>query len=175
MPHPNTIFVTSLFDMPHYVRELEPARLVSIIQPELQPVRPAEFTEDAHLRVAVHDITEPEFDGVLIEEAHVRQLIAFIEAWDAAEGALLTHCYAGISRSTAAALIACYVKTGDGETSAAALRTAAPHAAPNRRIISLADAVLGCAGALSDARERMGAPSLAIVEAPLTTLRFDPS
>ena len=80
-----------------------------------------------------------------------------------------------ISRSTAAALIACYVKTGDGETSAAALRTAAPHAAPNRRIISLADAILGCAGALNDARERMGAPSLAIVEAPLTTLRFDPS
>ncbi len=174
MAHPNTIFVTSLFDMPHYVRELEPARLVSIIQPELQPARPAEVTRDAHLRVAVHDIAEPEFDCVLIEEAHVRQLIGFIEAWDAAEGALLTHCYAGISRSTAVALIACYVKTGDGETSAVTLRTAAPHAAPNRRIISLADTVLGCAGALIDARERMGAPLPAIVEAPLTTLRFDP-
>ena len=63
--HPRTIFVSSLYDMPHYVRELRPTHLVSIIQPELQPPRPAELDETSHLRVGVHDITEEDPHGLL--------------------------------------------------------------------------------------------------------------
>jgi len=168
--HPNTIFVTNLHDLPHYTRELRPARLVSIIQPMFQPERPPEVAADAHLRVGVDDITEDDLGGILITEAEVRELVGFIEDWQPAQGALLAHCYAGVSRSTATALIAHYLKTGDARASAAALRSASPHAEPNRLVVSLADRVLGCGGALSAAREQMGTSDL-IVE-PLTTLRL---
>ena len=86
-------------------------------------------------------------------------------------GALLTHCYAGVSRSTATALIAATMKTGDAHWSALRLRAAAPHAAPNRRIISLADDVLGLQGRLLEACGAMG-ESLGVVEGPLTVLRI---
>ncbi len=168
--HPYTIFVTNLFDMPHYVREFSPARLVSIIQPELQPARPAEIEEDFHLRISVHDIIEPVPEQILLETPHITKLLSFIDAWDPSAGALLTHCYAGVSRSTATALIAAYMKTGDAVASAKSLRRAAPHAIPNLRLIELADRLLGCQGDLITAREAMGGAS-ACVEA-LTILRL---
>ena len=59
-------------------------------------------------------------------------LIDFLDTWDG-EAALLIHCLAGVSRSTAAALIAHVLKTGDPRKSATALRKASPYAWPNRR------------------------------------------
>lgn len=172
MTHRNTIFVTNLFDMPKLVRELEPARLISIIQPELQPDRPSELIEHAHHRVEVHDITQDEPYSVLIQEEHLQSMVEFIDLWDPNQGALMTHCYAGISRSTATALIAAYMKTNDALGSARALRVAAPYAQPNRRVIALADRVLGCNGALIAAREDIGTASEFVAEAPLTVLRI---
>ena len=170
--HPHTIFVTSLFDMPHYVRELEPARVVSIIQPNLQPPRPEQLAEAAHLRVGVHDISEQQPDRFLPATGDVENLIRFIESWDPGDGALLTHCYAGVSRSTATALIAATMKTGDPGWSALRLRAAAPHAMPNRLIIELADAVLGLEGALISARQSMGDASVTAEDATITVLRI---
>ena len=84
------------------------------------------------------------------------------------------HCYAGVSRSTATALIAATMKTGDAHWSALRLRAAAPHAAPNRRIISLADEVLDLGGELETASAAMGDP-VGVVEGPLTVLRIGES
>ena len=172
MANPDTIYVTSLFAMPQHVSELEPARLISIIQPELQPQRPPEIDPTDHLRVGVHDITEQHYESVLAGDSHLELLLDFIERWDPASGALLVHCYAGISRSTAVAMIAHHLKTGDPLRAATALRAAAPHAAPNRHIIALADRLLGCNGALIDARETMG-DHVRAGEGPLTTLPLD--
>ncbi len=171
LQYPQTIFVTSLFDMPHFVRELTPDRVVSIIQPELQPDRPHTLDAEAHLRVEVHDISDERPFHVRPEREHVEALVAFIDGWAPERGALLTHCYAGVSRSTATALIAATMKTGDPRWSALRLRAAAPHAAPNRRIISLADEVLGLRGSLVAACEAMG-ESVGVVEGPLTVLRI---
>jgi predicted protein tyrosine phosphatase len=170
--HPRTIFVTSLFEMPHFVRELAPARVVSIIQPELQPERPRELDEFRHLRVQVHDISEHREDHILPDRDHVESLIDFVHDWNPEEGALLTHCYAGVSRSTAAALIAATIKTGDAHWSALRLRAASPHAYPNRRIIALADEILALGGTLIDACETMGNSEVSVVEGPLTVLRI---
>lgn len=168
-PHPQTIFVTSLFEMPRFVRELAPVRVLSIIQPELQPERPHELEAARHLRVAVHDISEHCPDQILAARRDVEALIDFADSWDPAEGAFLAHCYAGVSRSTAAALIAATLKTGDPHWSAQRLRAAAPHAQPNRRIIALADEVLALNGALVRARESMGEATGGF-ERPLTVL-----
>jgi predicted protein tyrosine phosphatase len=170
--HPQTIFVTSLFDMPHYVRELSPARVVSIIQPELQPQRPEELPEPAHLRVGVHDISDYREDHILAGHADIEALVDFVHGWNPDEGGFLTHCYAGVSRSTAAALIAATIKTGDAHWSALRLRAAAPHAYPNRHIIALADEILGLTGDLIDACEAMGSSEVSVMEGPLTVLRI---
>ena len=157
--------------MPLHVRELGPTHLVSIIQPELQPERPPAIPSQRHLRVAVHDVSEDDGWSVLVQPPDVRQVIEFFDAWEPDAGSLLVHCYAGVSRSTAVALIAHTMKSGDPQASARSLREAASWAVPNRRIVALADDELGLGGALLRARETMGSatllatrPSLAILE-----------
>ena len=100
--------------------------------------------------------------------AHIEELIDFLHDWPADES-LMVHCFAGVSRSTAIALIAHFMKCGDEFTSAQALRAAAPHASPNRRIVALADDILGCSGRLIEARAAMG-PGEPVTEGALVDL-----
>ena len=166
-----SIYVTSLFEMPHYVRTLRPSHLISIIQPEYQPDTPPEIASANHHRVQVHDISEPAAGSIAPEASHVRDLVDFVHGWQA-DAPLLVHCYAGVSRSTAAALIAHVMKTGNALDSALALRRAAPHAIPNALIIALADDILGLDGGLIEARLAMGESTYAeqapLVELPVT-------
>jgi len=164
------IYVCNLFDMPYYARALRADYLVSLVQPEFQPPTPAGVRSERHLRVAVHDISEPMEGSVVPGEAHVRELIKFLCDWPGS-GPLLLHCYAGVSRSTAAALIALTLRAKDREMEAAqVLRDAAPHAHPNARIIALADQLLDRNGRLIAARSAMG-PGEPVGEAPLVALR----
>ena len=162
------IYVTSLFEMPEYVRALRPGSLVSIIQPELQPDTPAEIDPRDHHRVPVDDIAQPEPGSIHPSQHHIAALIGFLREWSV-EQPLLIHCYAGISRSTAAALIALAMKTGNELDAATALRRAAPHAQPNRLIVSLADRILGLEGRLVAGREVMG-PAEPALEGTLVEL-----
>ena len=79
-------------------------------------------------------------------------------AWDRA-APLLIHCFAGVSRSTAAAFIAACAlspRRDEGEI-ARALRAASPTATPNARLVALADATLG-ARRPHDPRDRGNRP-----------------
>lgn len=159
----SVIYVCNLIDMPGHVAALGPSGLVSLVAPDEQPPTPTHLAPERHLRVEIHDISEPLDGHVLPEARHVGQVIDFLRAWREEEGPLLVHCVAGISRSMAAALIGLVVKAGGREMEAAArLRAAAPHAWPNRRMIALADEILGCAGRLIAAREAMGPAELTL-------------
>ena len=87
---------------------------------------------------------------------------------------MIVHCYAGVSRSTAAALtILCQYNPGREMEATQALRRAAPHAKPNRRIIAIADQLLRSENRLVEAVDAMGQGSYAggptpLVELPLT-------
>ena len=96
----------------------------------------------------------------------------FLRRWKPEAGPVLIHCYAGVSRSMATALIGLVLKAPVREAEAAlALRAAAPHAQPNRRMVAIADEILGCGGRLVAARETMGyAP--AVERGPLVALRL---
>jgi predicted protein tyrosine phosphatase len=167
------IHVCSLFDMPHYARELQPGFLVSAIQPEFQPETPPQVTTERHHRMAVHDIAGPAFGSVHTEYQHIENLINFLKVWSGSNESLLIHCYAGISRSTAVALLALFIKRKCAEFDAAmALRDAAPHAKPNRLIISLADEILALNGRLVTAVDSMGSGTPAN-EGPLVSLPTD--
>jgi predicted protein tyrosine phosphatase len=155
------IYICNLIDMPGHVAGLAPGRLISLVAPHEQPPTPDGVLAERHLRVEVHDISTPLLGHIMPEREHVATLVDFLRAWQPDEAALLVHCIAGISRSTAAALIGLVIKAGGREHEAAAvLRKEAPHAQPNRRIVALADELLGCEGRLIAAREAMGEAAL---------------
>ena len=111
----------------------------------------------AHLVLDLSDIAEPLPGHVLPGAEHVAALLAFARRWDG-RAPLLLHCYAGVSRSTAAAFaLACALDPGRPEADvAAALRAASPSATPNPRLVALADAALGRGGRMSAAVAGIG-------------------
>jgi predicted protein tyrosine phosphatase len=138
------------------------SHLVTLINGEMPITTPPGIGPDRHLRLAMNDICEPQDGLVLPCETHVDDLIRFALDWDR-KAPLLIHCWAGISRSTAAAFISlCALNPGCEELALAqALRRASPTAYPNRRLVALADLALGRNGRMSQAVERIGRGQLA--------------
>jgi predicted protein tyrosine phosphatase len=156
------IYVCNLMEMPEHAEALRVSHLVSLVAPDELPATPMCIRSERHHRIGVHDISEPLDGHILPAENHVEGLIDFVRAWQPEEAPLLIHCVAGISRSMAAALITLVIKAPGREVEAAQhLRAAAPHAYPNRRMIAVADELLGCEGRLVQAREAMGPADLA--------------
>src|SRR5690554_6632133 len=99
------INICSLSRLPSVVEEARASHLVSLINADTPVARPASISRERHLFLGMNDIVEA-MDGMVIPgEAHVRELIDFVERWER-DQALVVHCWAGISRSTAAAFIA---------------------------------------------------------------------
>lgn len=100
-----------------------------------------------------NDILAPR-PGLVAPDA---ETIAAILALDG-HATLLIHCFAGVSRSTAAAYILACASRAPGEEGALAafLRDACPEATPNALMIALADEILGRGGAMSQAIAGLG-------------------
>jgi predicted protein tyrosine phosphatase len=124
---------------------------------------------DRHLRLHIHDICEPIPGCIAPGTEHVDQLIDFVHAWGGG-GPMVVHCWAGISRSTAAAFTAlCAINPGvDEEFIALRLREASATAYPNRLIIRLADAALGRGGRMVRAIEGIGRGLVAAEAVPFS-------
>lgn len=164
------IYICNLQEVERHAQALAPTHLASLVSAQELPPTPRGMPRERHLQLVLHDISAPLPGHILAGEDHVDRLIAFLQGWEPDDGAMLIHCMAGISRSTAAALIALVVKAPGRELEAARqLRQAAPHAHPNRRLIALADQRLACEGRLIEAREAMGPPQLAF-SGPLVCL-----
>jgi predicted protein tyrosine phosphatase len=113
----------------------------------------------------MHDITEPSEGQVTPDVAHIEHLLTFVRRWDRA-APMVIHCYAGISRSTAAAfttVCALNPKRDEAEI-AQALRNTSPTAMPNARIVRLADQALGRDGRMIAAVTALG-PCLPALQA----------
>ena len=78
--------------------------LVTLLSPGTDVERPVQIKPERHLYIAVSDIVAPAPGQVLADANHVEALLSFVHAWDRAE-AMVIHCFAGVSRSTAAAFI----------------------------------------------------------------------
>jgi predicted protein tyrosine phosphatase len=151
------ILVTSLSDMPEQVRLRQPSHLVTLLSPEHMIETFDGFPAGRHLRLGLNDIAAVE-DGTSPPEAgHVRQLLTFARGWDGSTP-MLIHCWAGVSRSMASAYTVLCDRLGPGHEMMLAreMRLRAPHAAPNRLIVRLADDALGRGGEMVGAVEAMG-------------------
>jgi predicted protein tyrosine phosphatase len=81
---------------------------------------------------------------------------------------MLIHCWAGISRSTAAAFILACDRAGAGSEARLArmLRERAKHADPNRLMVRIGDDLLGRRGKMVDAIEAIGRGAIATQGVP---------
>ena len=98
--------------------------------------------------------TNQEEGGPTVDD--VARLIRTAESLAERSGRVVIHCQAGISRSTAAATIFYAVLLGDGHEDEAIARVLAARefAIPNRRMIRIADELLGRDGRLIAAVQR---------------------
>jgi predicted protein tyrosine phosphatase len=154
---PETIYVSPLSLVEATVADASVGHLVTLINHDTPVATPPSIEPERHLRLAMNDIIEPHEGLVLPCETHVAELVEFALGWDR-KSPLLIHCWAGISRSTAAALIAlCALNPEADELRLAqALREASPTASPNRRLVRLGDAVLQRSGRMIEAVESIG-------------------
>ena len=164
-----TLHVCPLSRLHDTLAETRASHLVTLMGKDADVQRPAGIAADRHLFIGVSDIVEPLEGYILPGTEHIEELLAFVRAWGR-ESPLVFHCWAGISRSTAAAYIsACALAPERDETVLAqALRDAAPSATPNARFIALADDLLNRRGRMVDAIRRIGRGAEAPEGTPFT-------
>jgi predicted protein tyrosine phosphatase len=152
------IHVCSLSRLHRTVEDTGAQHVVTLLKDLDLVRRPDTIAVANHLGLGMDDITEPLTGYIAPADDHVTKLIAFVRRWNRTKP-LVIHCYAGISRSTAGAFVAaCALNPQRDEfLIARALRRASVTAAPNLRLVSLADRVLGRNGRMTSAIEMIGA------------------
>jgi predicted protein tyrosine phosphatase len=98
------IHVCGLAALPVLTKVLMPTHMVSLLGDDPFPGTPGSVVPDGHLKIQMHDISEPRPGFIAPEREHLEVLLDFAQRWQQA-GPLVIHCYAGVSRSTAAALV----------------------------------------------------------------------
>jgi predicted protein tyrosine phosphatase len=151
------IHVCSLSRLQKIVADTGARHVVSLIGDEARLQRPDCIAPENHLWLRFHDISAPLDGYVMPGEQHVAELLDFVREWDR-QAPLVVHCYMGISRSTATAFttVCALNPRRDEDSIAQALRRASPTATPNRRIVSIADRLLGRDGRMIAAIETIG-------------------
>lgn len=142
-----------------------PSHVVSLLSPGDDSA--PQFGSDIRLLpLRFHDIVEDGPDLIAPDAAAIEALIGFARSW-AADAPMLVHCWAGISRSSAAAyIVACEKRPRQEQAIAAELRQRAPFATPNRLMVAIADDMLGTTGRMVDAIAAIGRGAEAFAGTP---------
>ena len=152
-----SIIVCGLAEVPALIARRKPSHLVTLLDPATMIETPDGVAAGRHLKLGVNDIADPMEGLILPDESVVLRLLAFGRDWDETSP-MLVHCWAGVSRSTASAFVLACERSPEASEAeiAMTMRRAAAHASPNRRIVALADDILGRRGRMADAVAAMG-------------------
>ncbi|HTK36468.1 MAG TPA: hypothetical protein VL358_14445 [Caulobacteraceae bacterium] len=152
-----TLIVCPLSQVESVIAARAPSHLVTLLDPSYLIATPPGLAPERHLKLGVNDVVEQTEGRICADSPTIARLLAFGAGWDGAQP-MLIHCWAGISRSTAAAFaLACQRDPEAPELKIAeALRAASAVAHPNRRIVALADALLDRGGRMVEAIEAIG-------------------
>lgn len=152
-----SIIVCGLSHLPNLMASRRPSHLVTLLDPASMIETPEGHDPDRHLKLGINDVTGPARGLVAPDETTVSRLLDFGRTWDG-QAPMIIHCWAGVSRSTASAFILACDRDPQGDEAALAsrMRSLAPHAYPNRRLIALADRLMGREGRMVEAVEAMG-------------------
>jgi predicted protein tyrosine phosphatase len=149
------------------VTESGASHLMTVIN-ALTPVEtPALIAPDRHLKILINDISTPQEGLVHARPEHIEEILRFARDWNHA-APLVVHCWAGISRSTAAAFITLCALNEEGLENdiARSIREASSTAAPNALMVSIADDILGRQGQMVDAIRSIGDGKPALAGTP---------
>ncbi len=146
------IHVCSLALLNKTIEETGARHVVTLLGAADQVPLPSQIARGNYLRLFVHDIVDPTPGQNHPDVEHVERLIAFVRAWPR-ETPMVIHCWAGISRSTAAAFttVCALNPKRDEHEIAQAIRAASITAQPNTRIVRFADQLLGRNGRMVEA------------------------
>jgi predicted protein tyrosine phosphatase len=150
------------------VKQHRARHVVSLLKDQDKVFCPEGVARENHLWLGMDDIAS-EIEGMVPPGAqHVAQLIGFLERWDRIASPLVVHCFAGISRSSAAAFIAACATAPDRDEAefARRIRAASPTASPNPRLVALADDYLGRRGRMRRAIAGIGPGHMAYEAEP---------
>lgn len=160
------VMISPLSPVSGLVHRYGVGRVLSLLGPAMDPPS-LPLPKTHHLTLTFHDVAQ-EISGYISPNAqHMEALLAFIQGWDQ-KSPLLIHCFAGISRSTAAAFITMCALAPQREEHLLTqeLRGYSAVATPNRRMVALADHLLGRGGKMSAAVDAMG-PGIGGFEGPV--------
>ena len=150
------ILVTPLSYIDQAITRYRPSHMMTLLSPEHMISTPKGIDAAQHLRLGLNDIADAAAGDIPPNEDHIEQIIAFGRKWDA-KAPMLVHCWAGVSRSPAAAYIVLCDRLGASEYRiAAGLRARAPHACPNPLMVAHADKLLKRNGRMIAAAESIG-------------------
>lgn len=150
------IHVSSLSALGSVAARLHSYDLLTLLSPDYPGTDWSGFACDRHVRLAFHDIAAPA-PGLTAPDRDMMQAVLDFGRNGGRQRALLIHCWAGISRSSAAAFaIACDRNPGVERDIAAELRRRAPSATPNRLMVGLADDLLQRDGRMIEAIDGIG-------------------
>ncbi|SKA36075.1 tyrosine phosphatase family protein [Consotaella salsifontis] len=151
------LVVSSLAELPATVLSHKARDVLTLISATTVVERPEGVEEARHLFLGFDDIVEP-MEGFIHPTAeNIDDIIAFGSRWERSDP-LVVHCFAGISRSTAAAyILALSINPNLDELALAKeLRRRAPTATPNALMIALADEKLQRGGRMIEAIRSIG-------------------
>src|SRR5262245_21736318 len=101
---PGSVHVCPLSAVPDVDAGCNASHLVTCLQDEIVVETPALIKPELPVGLHVYDISQPLPGHVAPDAQHIDKLLDFALAWGG-RGPMVIHCWAGISRSTAAALI----------------------------------------------------------------------
>jgi predicted protein tyrosine phosphatase len=154
-PKPLKLTICGLDEIAGHCEAVGVTHVLSILDPGWpEPESLRDFALDRRLKLNFHDVIEPEPGWITPERCDVELLLAFgrnlieipRQAGDEpGETHLLVHCHAGVSRSTAAAilLLAQHDPARPARDVVGQVIRLRPRAWPNLRIVEMGDALLG--------------------------------
>ena len=161
------LVVTPYSALAEMLESHQPSHLVSLLSPRQMESMP-DFAGE-HLRLELDDVAEEAPGRIAPSARQMESLITFARGWEA-RAPMLLHCWAGVSRSMAAAMAILCDRLGmDSEINVArAMRRRAPFARPNVLMVRHADDVLKRGGRLNAALNTMG-NALPVAEGSVTS------
>lgn len=160
------IHVAPLSQLQTVARQLPAYDLLTLLSPSADTSVLDGLMPHQRLQLGFHDIAEARPDLIAPSRDMIDSILDFGRRRTPATP-LLIHCWAGISRSSAAAyMLACDGNPGRETAIADELRRRAPFATPNRLMVALADDLLQRHGHMIDAIARIGRGAEAFEGAP---------
>lgn len=151
-----SIIVAPVTHVDKVTKDHDPAYILSLIGADFMPPTPTGYDPNRHIKLDMQDISTPEPGMIMPGQAHAQKVIEVAQGWDQSKP-LLVHCWAGVSRSGAAALITLATLYPGREVEAGLhMRACSPWAQPNPALVEEADKLLGARGRLVNAAYKMG-------------------